>query len=87
MRFLQDEEPVEYSTRNDTNQAQDTLFFHISLLFHLCVSLVRLSFLLYKYSCITSHVCVRLRGPAVASSGGAGRARGTPSYLVGFARC
>ena len=33
------------------------------------------------------HVCVRLRGPAVASSGGAGRARGTPSYLVGFARC
>ena len=38
-------------------------------------------------SCACVHVCVRLRGPAVASLGGVGRARGTPTYLVGFARC
>ena len=40
---------------------------------------------MFSIACV--HVCVRLRSPAVASSGGAGRARGTPSYLVGFARC
>ena len=43
------------------------------------------------YRCILwlcARMCVCLRpGPAVTSSGGASRAPGTPSYLVGFARC
>ena len=46
---------------------------------------IGVSLRMFRIACV--HVCVRLRGPAVASSGGAGRARGTPSYLVGFARC
>jgi hypothetical protein len=34
-----------------------------------------------------ARACVYVFGPAVTSSGGASRAPGTPSYLVGFARC
>ena len=37
-------------SRRPTNQAQDTLFFHISLLLHLCVSLVRLTLSSRPYS-------------------------------------
>ena len=36
---------------------------------------------------VRAHVCMYVFGPAVTSSGGASRAPGTPSYLVGFARC